>query len=134
MSRMLIFALLAGACTASDPRASDGDLGPDPSSMAPSSTTPNSKGGELRVRQTNLASDQPGVAAFTVPRLINAWGLAVDPEPATGPEFWIAANDTHALVVVAASGAPTGRMVNEPPRPPGSRTPNPRICSATSSS
>src|SRR5262249_44582887 len=60
-----------------------------------------------------------GVAAFTVPQLINAWGLAVDPEPMTGPEFWIATNGASALMVVAASGAPTGLTVDVAAAPTG---------------
>lgn len=39
-------------------------------------------------KQTNLVSDQPGVAKFTDPLLANAWGIAYNP---TGP-FWIADN------------------------------------------
>lgn len=106
MSRTLIFALLSGApifaCTASDPGTSDSELGQ-------ASTL---KRGKLRVQQTNLTSDPGGVAAaHTVPELINAWGLAINPEPASGPEFWIAANGTNSLVVVTAGGEPTGQTV-----------------------
>jgi len=39
--------------------------------------------------QTNLISDQPGVAAITDANLVNAWGLAL---PTTGGNFWIADN------------------------------------------
>src|SRR5204862_7993878 len=39
--------------------------------------------------QTNLISDQPGVASITDPSLANAWGLAVPP---TGGNFWISDN------------------------------------------
>src|SRR5438094_81641 len=39
--------------------------------------------------QTNLISDQPGVAAITDASLVNAWGLAIPP---TGGNFWIADN------------------------------------------
>lgn len=42
--------------------------------------------------QTNLISDQPGVAAITDPSLVNAWGLAVPP---TSGNFWIADNHTN---------------------------------------
>src|SRR5262245_24862618 len=41
--------------------------------------------------QTNLISDQPGVAAITDASLINAWGLALPP---TNGNFWIADNET----------------------------------------
>jgi uncharacterized protein (TIGR03118 family) len=42
--------------------------------------------------QTNLISDQAGVAAVTDPSLVNAWGLALPP---TGGNFWIADNGTN---------------------------------------
>jgi len=42
--------------------------------------------------QTNLISDQPGVAAITDPSLVNAWGLALPP---TSGNFWIADNHTN---------------------------------------
>src|SRR5437773_8048157 len=42
--------------------------------------------------QTNLISDQPGVAAITDPSLVNAWGLAIPP---TAGNFWIADNHTN---------------------------------------
>jgi len=42
--------------------------------------------------QTNLISDQPGVAAITDPSLVNAWGLALPP---TSGNFWIADNGTN---------------------------------------
>jgi len=41
--------------------------------------------------QTNLISDQPGVAAITDASVANAWGLAIPP---TGGNFWIADNHT----------------------------------------
>lgn len=113
MSRTLVCASLAGAfvsaCTASDEAIVNDERSPLLSS----------KPSELRVRQTNLTSDQSGVAAHTVPELINAWGLAVNPEPATGPEFWIAANGTNMLVVMAADGSPTGRTVSVTGPPTG---------------
>ena len=40
--------------------------------------------------QVNLASDVPGLAAVTVPNVVNAWGLSYSP---TGP-FWLANNGT----------------------------------------
>ena len=42
------------------------------------------------VTQTNLVSDQSGVAAITDPNLINAWGVSFPP----GAEFWISANNS----------------------------------------
>ena len=45
---------------------------------------------QILVQQTNLTSDQPGVAAHTDPNLVNAWGLAVNPN-VSPPVFWISA-------------------------------------------
>jgi uncharacterized protein (TIGR03118 family) len=42
------------------------------------------------ITQTNLVSDQPGVATITDPNLINAWGVSFAP----GAEFWISANNS----------------------------------------
>lgn len=43
------------------------------------------------VRQTNLVSNQPGVALLHDPDLINAWGISFSP---TSP-FWVSANGTN---------------------------------------
>jgi uncharacterized protein (TIGR03118 family) len=76
--------------------------------------------------QTNLISDQPGVAAITDPSLVNAWGLAL---PTTGGNFWIADNGSgvssvyggnvnHGALtknlpdVTIPGGAPTGVVFN----------------------
>jgi uncharacterized protein (TIGR03118 family) len=57
-------------------------------------------------RQTNLVSDQPGVALLQDTNLVNAWGISFS---ATSP-FWVSANGTglSTLYVVTndASGAP----------------------------
>src|SRR5437667_1627187 len=52
----------------------------------------------------NLVSNQPGVAAFQDPNLVNAWGLASSP---TGP-FWVGDNGTGKTTVYFGSGAPAG--------------------------
>jgi uncharacterized protein (TIGR03118 family) len=71
---------------------------------------------------TRLVSDQPGVATFTDPNLVNAWGLAAS---ATSP-WWVADNETskstlyngntgqpQALVVsVGTDSGPTGVVFN----------------------
>jgi uncharacterized protein (TIGR03118 family) len=105
MRRTLVMTLcagaLAGACTAADSGTDEGDLGPAPTTRA----------GALRVRMRALTADRDGVAAHTAAPLVNAWGLAFDPEPATGPEPWIAANGTDTAVIVGADGTPTGRTV-----------------------
>jgi uncharacterized protein (TIGR03118 family) len=76
--------------------------------------------------QTNLISDQPGVAAITDANLVNAWGLAIPP---TGGNFWIADNGSgvssvyggnvnHSALtknlpdVTIPGGAPTGVVFN----------------------
>ncbi len=49
-----------------------------------------------------LLSDQTGVAANVNPALVNAWGLAMDSQ-----SFWIAANGSGQVVMVAADGTPS---------------------------
>jgi uncharacterized protein (TIGR03118 family) len=84
-----------------------------------------SAGTTLRVRQTNLVSDIPGVARITDQHLVNPWGLALAP---TSP-LWVANNGTGTatlykgaggtgafqpvpLVVDIPGGAPTGQVFN----------------------
>src|SRR5262245_28480078 len=50
--------------------------------------------------QTNLISDQPGVAAITDASVSNAWGLAIPP---TGGNFWISDNHTGVSSVYAGN-------------------------------
>ncbi len=70
---------------------------------------------------TDLVSDQPGVAPFTDPTLINAWGIALNPN---GP-FWVSSNGADlsevyrpttpistAFTVAIPGGAPTGQVFN----------------------
>jgi uncharacterized protein (TIGR03118 family) len=76
-------------------------------------------------RQSNLVSDQPGVAMVTDPNLVNSWGLSAGP---TTP-IWVADNGTGLstiypgavggmpisiapLVVSIPQGAPTGTVFN----------------------
>lgn len=76
-------------------------------------------------QQTNLVSDQAGVALLLDPNLVNAWGIA---KSATSP-FWVADNvtgvatlysgDVHgsaftksSLVVTIPGGSPTGTVFN----------------------
>lgn len=80
-------------------------------------------------KQTNLVSDQPGVAALTDPNLVNAWGMS---RSATSP-WWVSDNGTGVstlynistnsivpLVVtiptgdssMSATGTPTGQVFN----------------------
>ena len=78
------------------------------------------------VQQTNLVSDQPGVAPVTDPNLINPWGIALPPNGA----MWVSDNgagrtslfrgdvngspfvQNPGLTVVNGLGAPTGQVFN----------------------
>ncbi len=76
--------------------------------------------------QTNLVSDQPGVAQTMDPNLVNPWGMS---RSATSP-IWVSDNDTDVatlyngdvngspvgiqeLVVSIPGGAPTGQVFND---------------------
>jgi len=75
---------------------------------------------------TDLVSDQPGVAAITDPHLVNAWGIALNPNAGA---FWVASNakdlsllyrgDVNgsafqkvSLEVATHVGSPTGEVFN----------------------
>ena len=77
------------------------------------------------VKQRNLVSDQPNVAAYQDPNLVNAWGLAFNP---SGPA-WVSDNGTGLTTVYDPNGvllltvtipsptegetsAPTGQVFN----------------------
>lgn len=68
-----------------------------------SSSHPSSKRGHNEFVQTNLVSDQSGVAQLTDPNLKNAWGLALGP---TTP-LWVSDNATGlaTLYAIPAGGA-----------------------------
>jgi uncharacterized protein (TIGR03118 family) len=51
--------------------------------------------------QTNLVSDQPGVAAVTDPSLVNPWGLS---RSATSP-WWVANNNSGTSTLYTGAGA-----------------------------
>lgn len=53
-------------------------------------------------QQTNLVSDQPGVARVTDPNLVNSWGIARGP---TTP-FWVADNGTGVSTLYTGNGTP----------------------------
>ncbi len=59
--------------------------------------------------QTNLASDQPGVAPVTDPNLVNAWGIAAS----SSSPFWIGANGSGTSVLYSA-GVKQGLTVTIP--------------------
>ena len=54
-----------------------------------------------KVTQTNLVSDQPGVAATTDPNAVNVWGIAFNP---AGPA-WVSNNGTGTTTVYDSTGA-----------------------------
>ncbi len=74
-------------------------------------------------QQTNLVSDVPGMAAHTDPNLVNAWGIAFNPNAFA----WVADNHTGVatlydglgnsppLVVTIPTGSPTGIVFNGSP-------------------
>jgi len=90
----------------------------------PSATTRANAATKELFHQTNLVSDQAGVALITDPDLKNAWGISMSP---TSP-FWVANNETgtatlyagdvttplakNALVVTIPGGLPTGTVFN----------------------
>jgi uncharacterized protein (TIGR03118 family) len=56
---------------------------------------------QLKVDQSNLVSDIPGMAKLTDPSLVNAWGISFGP---TSP-FWISDNGTGLATLYAVPGA-----------------------------
>ncbi len=61
--------------------------------------------------QVNLASDLPGLAAVTVPSLVNPWGVSFSP---TGP-FWFADNGTGVSDLLDGRGQVVPLIVMVPP-------------------
>jgi uncharacterized protein (TIGR03118 family) len=55
----------------------------------------------LLIKQTDLVADTAGAAATTDPKLLNAWGLALNP---TAALFWISENHSGQAVVYAPTG------------------------------
>jgi len=62
-------------------------------------------------QQTNLVSDQPGVAAHTDPNLVNAWGMAFFPNDF----FWISNNGSGTTTIYDNAGATQLPVVTIPP-------------------
>ena len=77
---------------------------------------------DQRVAQTNLVSNIPGVAKFTDPDLVNAWGMSEAP---TSP-IWVSDNGTGLSTLYAVPGSggepvtKKGLVVTIPPAPPAS--------------
>src|SRR5690349_3572789 len=56
-------------------------------------------------QETDLISDQPGVAPVTDPTLVNGWGIALNP---AGP-FWISSNGADLSEVYTGVGGAIGQ-------------------------
>jgi uncharacterized protein (TIGR03118 family) len=66
--------------------------------------------GQTGFVQTNLASDVPGLAKFTDPDLVNAWGMGAS----GGSPVWIGANGTGKSVLYDGGGVKQGLVVTIP--------------------
>jgi len=64
--------------------------------------------------QTNLVSDQPGVAPTTDSALVNPWGLAASPHSVGGP-WWVNDNGTGLSTLYSGAGAKQTLEVTIPP-------------------
>ena len=97
-------------------------------SMAAGGGSASAAGLALAVAQTNLVSDQPGVAAVTDPSLVNPWGMSFG-TGATPSPVWVSNNGSDnttlyrgattpptaakvPLTVTIPWGAPTGQVFN----------------------
>jgi uncharacterized protein (TIGR03118 family) len=93
--------------------------------------TASAAGTALAIAQTNLVSDQPGVAPVTDPNLVNPWGMAFG-TGATPSPVWVSNNHSDTttlyrgattpptaakipLTVTIPWGAPTGQVFNASP-------------------
>jgi uncharacterized protein (TIGR03118 family) len=66
----------------------------------------NGHGKNAGYRQTNLVSDQPGVALLQDTNLVNAWGISFGaPTP-----FWVSDNGTGLATVYAVTNDPSGTV------------------------
>jgi len=73
------------------------------------------------VTQTNLVSNQAGVAANTDPNLTNAWGIAFPP----GAEFWVSDNGSGFSSQFDGTGAPAAPPLVTIPAGGGAASSNP---------
>src|SRR5580698_9393029 len=69
--------------------------------------------GSRRYTETDLVSDQAGVAAVTDPNLVNPWGLSVSP---TGP-WWVSDNGSGLSTLYNGQGAVQSLVVTIPNSP-----------------
>ncbi len=77
------------------------------------------------VDQTNLVSDQPGVAAMTDPDLVNPWGISFAP---TSP-FWVSDNGPGLATLYRGTGVKQGLVVTIPPA--GTSAPTGQVFNST---
>jgi uncharacterized protein (TIGR03118 family) len=77
----------------------------------------------------NLVADQPGIADFTDPNMVNPWGFATT---ATSP-FWITDGGTGLSTVYSSNGAPSATKPSVPPSAKGTTpsTPTGIVANAT---
>jgi uncharacterized protein (TIGR03118 family) len=64
-------------------------------------------------QRTDLASNQPGVAPTTDPRLVNAWGLVANP----ASPWWVSDNGTGFSTLYNGAGQQIPLFVTVPPAP-----------------
>ena len=77
--------------------------------------------------QNNLVSDQPGVATFTDPNLVNAWGLA----SSGASPFWVANNGTGTATLYNTLGKPQVLIVSVPAPGGGAAAPTGQVFNGT---
>jgi uncharacterized protein (TIGR03118 family) len=65
---------------------------------------PDGGGAELSVAVTVLTADQTGVAPNTDAKLVNAWGVSINPAAQGGPAIWISDNGTGLSTVYDSTG------------------------------
>ncbi len=63
-------------------------------------------GGDKRYQQTNLVSDQSGVAMLQDPNLVNAWGISFSPSS----PFWVSDNGTGLATLYDVTTDSSGMM------------------------
>src|SRR5262249_54552602 len=79
---------------------------------------------------TNLSSDQAGSGSM-VADLVNAWGLAINPDALGGPFFWVVANETGEALVYDRQGAAQTLVVKIPGPDGGTSAPTGEISNPT---
>ena len=63
----------------------------------------------------NLVADQPGIADFTDPNLVNPWGFATS----SGSPFWVTDGGTGLSTVYSSNGTPSATKPTVPPSAKG---------------